>query len=101
MAFLKNLASSVLNSLLSNYFESFENKVVSFSLGGELELTELVIKRNILDNLHLPLKIKFGSVGRLKLVVPWTDLSKKPTTVMLDDVYLIAESNTNNKVIFV
>jgi hypothetical protein len=63
---LNKLASSILNSFLSNYFESFQNKVVNFSLGGDIELTELEVKKDVLDGLRLPIQIKFGSLGRLK-----------------------------------
>jgi vacuolar protein sorting-associated protein 13A/C len=94
---LNKLASSILNSFLSNYFESFQNKVVNFSLGGDIELTELEVKKDVLDGLRLPIQIKFGSLGRLKCSVPWAELTKKPTVVYLNQLFLIIEPSTVTK----
>lgn len=84
---LKSLAIPVLNSLLADYVEgSFEEKLVSFSLSGKMELKELelkvvpsplslfhcprsplMIKRTILDQYNMGFTLTRGVASRITL----------------------------------
>jgi len=84
--------ATMLQSFLGEYFEegSFSRKKLSVGAwDGSVVLTDLRLKKHALDVLNLPLEIKVGTIGQLKLEIPWSRLGTKPLTVVADRVLLL------------
>jgi vacuolar protein sorting-associated protein 13A/C len=71
---IRSIATSALRSILKNYAKGFNEETVKFSISGELQLDNIELHENVLEMLDLPLVLKRGVIGQLKLVIPWTDL---------------------------
>jgi len=95
---LKGLASKVLNSILDDYVEGFQDKIVDFTFSGELQLKDLTIKKSILDRFYLPVQLKQGAIGKMTLNVPWTDLTSKPTIIYIEDMFFLVTPKDMNKI---
>ncbi len=59
-----------------------------------MNLENLKVQPSSLDFLHLPITVKFGSVGRLHLKANWAKLSSVPVQVVLERVFLVAGPKT-------
>ncbi|KAI5072395.1 hypothetical protein GOP47_0012501 [Adiantum capillus-veneris] len=53
------------------------------------------LKPEALNALKLPVKVKAGFLGSVKLKVPWSKLGKEPVIVLLDRIFVLAEPQTN------
>ncbi|RCH94872.1 hypothetical protein CU097_000818, partial [Rhizopus azygosporus] len=58
---------------------------------GEVNLSNLKLRKDALDKLDLPISVSEGYLGELKLVIPWSNLRSEPVKVIIDHVYLLAE----------
>lgn len=58
-------------------------------LSGNVVIENVQLKPNIIESLDLPVKIKFSSVGKLILKVPWNKLSSAPVEVTLEDILIV------------
>jgi len=84
--------ATMLQSFLGEYFEEGSFSREKLSVGawdGSVVLTDLRLKKHALDVLNLPLEIKVGTIGQLKLEIPWSRLGTKPLTVVADRVLLL------------
>nr|GEU60561.1 pleckstrin (PH) domain superfamily protein [Tanacetum cinerariifolium] len=52
------------------------------------------LKPEALNALKLPIKVKAGFLGSVKLKVPWSRIGQEPVLVYLDRIYLLAEPET-------
>ncbi|PKI53522.1 hypothetical protein CRG98_026067 [Punica granatum] len=52
------------------------------------------LKPEALNALKLPVKVKAGFLGSVKLKVPWSRLGQDPVLVYLDRIFLLAEPAT-------
>ena len=43
----------------------------------------------MLDDAKLPLRLRFGKIKKLHIVVPWTKLSSAPVEIVLETLILI------------
>ncbi|GKD04830.1 pleckstrin domain superfamily protein, partial [Tanacetum coccineum] len=59
-----------------------------------VELTNMQLKPEALNALKLPIKVKAGFLGSVKLKVPWSRIGQEPVLVYLDRIYLLAEPET-------
>ncbi|KAG0604101.1 hypothetical protein M758_10G145000 [Ceratodon purpureus] len=53
------------------------------------------LKPEALNALKLPIKVKAGFLGSVKLKVPWSRLGQEPVVVELDRIFVLAEPSTN------
>eukprot|EP00808_Paulinella_micropora_P013263 g68077.t1 len=89
---LESLVTSLLNQYLGMFIEGLDPEQLQMNVwSGEVDLQNLKLKSSCLDQLHLPIKLKAGSVGRLRLALNWAKLSSEPVKVELSDIYLISE----------
>ena len=58
---------------------------------GYLVLENLQLKADLFDYLKVPLKLSYGTIGRLEIRIPWSNLGNEPAVVVVDRVYLLAE----------
>eukprot|EP00808_Paulinella_micropora_P000973 g79679.t1 len=89
---LESLVTSLLNKYLGMYIEGLDPEQLQMNVwSGNVDLKNLKLKSSCLDQLHLPIKVKLGYVGRLHLSLNWRKLSSEPVQIELEDVYLVSE----------
>jgi len=57
---------------------------------GDIELYNIELKPSALDDLHLPISVTRGLVGKVLLKIPWTSLTEDPVRVEVENLYLQA-----------
>ena len=57
---------------------------------GAVELEKLPLKKDALKKLNLPIEVKSGFIGKLKIEIPFRHLKSQPWVVQVDQLYLIA-----------
>uniref|UniRef100_A0A3Q7HU81 Uncharacterized protein n=1 Tax=Solanum lycopersicum TaxID=4081 RepID=A0A3Q7HU81_SOLLC len=62
--------------------------------GSDVELVNMQLKPEALNALKLPVKVKAGFLGSVRLKVPWSRLGQDPVLVHLDRIFLLAEPAT-------
>lgn len=88
---LEGLVANLLNRFLGMYVRNFDPKQLNVGIwSGDVKLTNLELRREALDQLHLPLNVIEGHLGQLTLSIPWSNLKGKPVRVNIEDVYLLA-----------
>ena len=58
---------------------------------GYVVLEQLVLKRELLAVLNLPISLSYGVVGRFELRIPWGNLGVEPVVVVIDRLHLVLE----------
>ncbi|KAJ6427054.1 hypothetical protein OIU84_022618 [Salix udensis] len=92
---LEDQVASLLQRLLGNYVRGFNKEALKISVWqGDVELTNMQLKPEALNALKLPVKVKAGFLGSVKLKVPWSRLGQDPVLVCLDRIFLLAEPAT-------
>ncbi|KAL5336775.1 hypothetical protein BJX70DRAFT_400270 [Aspergillus crustosus] len=88
---LEGLVANLLNRFLGIYVKNFDAGQLNIGIwSGDVKLRNLELRREALDQLHLPLNVVEGHVGELTLSIPWSNLRGKPVKVDIEDVYLLA-----------
>ena len=88
---LEGLVANLLNRFLGMYVKNFDPKQLNVGIwSGDVKLRNLELRREALDQLHLPLNVVEGHLGELTLSIPWSNLRGKPVKVDIQDVYLLA-----------
>lgn len=88
---LEGLVSNLLNRFLGMYVQNFDPKQLNVGIwSGDVKLRDLELRREALDQLHLPINVVEGHLGSLTLQIPWSNLRGKPVRVNIEDVYLLA-----------
>jgi hypothetical protein len=97
---LEKVVSSLLERVLGEFVEGFDGHVnlSLFSTTSGIELKNLRVKKDALNAIMpLPVQVQSGTVGRVKLSVPWSSLLSKPTVIAISDIYAVAApSNAYN-----
>jgi vacuolar protein sorting-associated protein 13A/C len=95
----EGLVTSILNKYLGQFIENFRESDVNIGiLGGDVNLTNLIVKGSGLDFLRLPIKVKYGFVGSLVIKANWRSLSSRPVEIILSDVFVVAGNRTSFQV---
>jgi vacuolar protein sorting-associated protein 13A/C len=88
---LEGLVANLLNRFLGMYVQNFDAKQLNVGIwSGDVKLRDLELRREALDQLHLPLNVVEGHLGSLTLSIPWSNLRGKPLKVNIEDVFLLA-----------
>ena len=53
-------------------------------------MEKLPLKKDALNKLNLPIEVKSGFIGKLKIQIPFRHLKSQPWVVQVDQLYLIA-----------
>ncbi|KAL6543920.1 hypothetical protein OROGR_010417 [Orobanche gracilis] len=92
---LEDQVAHLLQRYLGNYVRGLNKEDLKISVWqGDVELTNMQLKPEALNALKLPLKVKAGFLGSVKLKVPWSRLGQDPVLVYLDRIFLLAEPAT-------
>ncbi|KAK6918056.1 Vacuolar protein sorting-associated protein 13, DH-like domain [Dillenia turbinata] len=76
---------------LGRYVKNFQTEQLKIALWKEevaLENFELILEA--FDYLQLPFALKRGTVGKLRIKIPWKKLGREPIVITLEDVLLCA-----------
>ena len=88
---LEGLVANLLNRFLGMYVKNFDAKQLNVGIwNGDVKLRSLELRREALDQLHLPVNVVEGHLGQLTMSIPWTNLRGKPVRVNIEDVFLLA-----------
>ncbi|KAL0131079.1 hypothetical protein PUN28_002577 [Cardiocondyla obscurior] len=88
---LEGLVAWVLNNYLGKYVENLNTDQLSIALlSGEVELENLPLKREALRHIGLPMEIKAGFIGKVRLQVPVTQIRSASWVIGIEQLYLVA-----------
>ncbi|KAI9821462.1 MAG: hypothetical protein M1832_003308 [Thelocarpon impressellum] len=88
---LEGLVAPLLNRFLGMYIRNFDPTQLRLGIwNGDVKLQDLELRREALDQLHLPINVVEGHIGQLKLTIPWANLKGKAVEVFIQDVFLLA-----------
>ncbi|XP_027361593.1 uncharacterized protein LOC113869468 [Abrus precatorius] len=92
---LEDQVAYLLQRYLGNYVRGLSKEALKISVWkGDVELKNMQLKPEALNALKLPVKVKAGFLGSVKLKVPWSRLGQDPVLVYLDRIFLLAEPAT-------
>ncbi|KAK5174294.1 Vacuolar protein sorting-associated protein 13 [Saxophila tyrrhenica] len=88
---LESLVANLLNRFLGLYVRNFDPKQLNVGIwSGDVKLRDLELRREALDQFHLPLNVVEGHISSLTLTIPWSNLRGKPVRINIEDVFLLA-----------
>ncbi|KAB0794994.1 hypothetical protein PPYR_11833 [Photinus pyralis] len=88
---LEGLVAWVLNNYLGKYVENLNTDQLSIALlSGEVELENLPLRKDALRHLGLPLIIKSGFIGKIKLQIPVRQIRSAPWVIIIEQMYVVA-----------
>ncbi|XP_020286741.1 vacuolar protein sorting-associated protein 13D isoform X3 [Pseudomyrmex gracilis] len=88
---LEGLVAWVLNNYLGKYVENLNTDQLSIALlSGEVELENLPLKREALRHIGLPVEIKAGFIGKVRLQVPVRQIRTASWVIGIEQLYLVA-----------
>lgn len=88
---LESLVANLLNRFLGLYVRNFDPKQLNVGIwSGDVKLRDLELRREALDQFHLPLNVVEGHISSLVLQIPWSNLRGKPVRINIEDVFLLA-----------
>ncbi|XP_011264993.1 vacuolar protein sorting-associated protein 13D isoform X1 [Camponotus floridanus] len=88
---LEGLVAWVLNNYLGKYVENLNTDQLSIALlSGEVELENLPLKREALRHIGLPMEIKAGFIGKVRLQVPVRQIRTASWVIGIEQLYLVA-----------
>ena len=111
----ERLLERVLQRSLGKYIEDLDRRQLSVSVSlflnakskppcmlsqvwsGKIELENLNLKRNLIEQLRLPVNLLMGKIGKLKISVPWNNLSSKPVEVVVESVNIVVTPKGRNE----
>ena len=83
--------ANLLNRFLGMYVRNFDPKQLNVGIwSGEVKLRDLELRREALDQFHLPLNVVEGHISSLTLQIPFSNLRGKPVRINIEDVFLLA-----------
>lgn len=88
---LEGLVAWVLNNYLGKYVENLNTAQLSIALlSGEVELEQLPLRRDALRHLGVPVEIRAGFIGKVRLQVPVRALRSAPWVIAVERLYVVA-----------
>uniref|UniRef100_A0A8D8MD60 Vacuolar protein sorting-associated protein 13D n=1 Tax=Cacopsylla melanoneura TaxID=428564 RepID=A0A8D8MD60_9HEMI len=88
---LERLIAWVLNNYLGKYVENLNTDQLSVALlQGAVELENLPLKKNALRQVGIPVEIKSGYIGKVKLQVPVSQFRSAPWVICIEQLYVVA-----------
>ncbi|XP_048240040.1 vacuolar protein sorting-associated protein 13A-like isoform X2 [Haliotis rufescens] len=87
----ESVVANLLNKYFGKYIQNLDASNLNVSiLQGDAEFTDLQLRPEALSQLDLPIEVKAGYIGHLKLDIPWTSLFSSNIHLFLEDVYILA-----------
>ncbi|KAJ8973736.1 hypothetical protein NQ317_012875 [Molorchus minor] len=91
---LEGVLSIILNKFLGDYVENLDTEQLNVGIwGGDVKLSNLIIKSSALNDLDLPIQCVYGTIGKLVLKIPYKSIYSSPTIICVEDIYLLVVPN--------
>ncbi|KAK3676016.1 Vacuolar protein sorting-associated protein 13 [Recurvomyces mirabilis] len=88
---LESLVANLLNRFLGMYVRNFDPKQLQVGLfSGDVTLRNLELRKEALDQFHLPINVIEGHISSLVLKIPLSNLRGQPVRINIEDVFLLA-----------
>lgn len=86
----ESLVASLLNRYLSDYIDEVDYNNLKLGIfSGTLELLNIKVKPSAMYQFDLPVDVKGGTIGRLKINVSWRNILTKPAVAVLEDLFVL------------
>ncbi|RDW42663.1 hypothetical protein B0I73DRAFT_150485 [Yarrowia lipolytica] len=96
---LESLVATILNRVLGSYVRNFDPNQLNISVwSGDIKLRDLALKKEALDQFHLPVNVVHGHLGELTIQIPWSNLKNKPVKITIDNVFILAVARQQDKI---
>ncbi|RWS28180.1 vacuolar protein sorting-associated protein 13D-like protein [Leptotrombidium deliense] len=93
---LERLVAWVLNAYIGEYFGNVNTDQLSIALHqGEVELEGLPLKVESLRHWGLPVDVKAGYIGKIRVKVPVYRIRSEPWSISIEELYIVAHSLTD------
>ncbi|KAF7280409.1 hypothetical protein GWI33_006075 [Rhynchophorus ferrugineus] len=87
---LEGLAAWILNNYLGKYVYLNTDQLSIALLSGKVELENVPLKTDALRHLGLPVRIRAGFIGKVKLQIPVRQIRSAPWVIAFDKLYVVA-----------
>ncbi|CAH1112949.1 unnamed protein product [Psylliodes chrysocephalus] len=88
---LEGAVARVLNQLLGKYVVDLDTENLNVGIfSGQVQLTDLKLKPEALYELNLPIEVRVGTIGKIRLQIPWTSLWSQPIIINIEDLHIVA-----------
>ena len=88
--FLETQVANLLEKVLGPFVIGLDKQSLNLSVwSGEVLLRDLQLKTEALDALPIPVKAIGGTLGEVRVTVPWRKLGKEPLIISIDRVFLL------------
>jgi hypothetical protein len=95
---LESLLEKVLNSILGTYVEKFKSDQIHLAImSGTVDIEDIQIKKDLMAQLGYPFKLVHGTIGRIKLQIPWRNLLQAPVEVLIEGVKIELEPENEDQ----
>ena len=92
---MNSALATVLNKVLGDFVEGFNGEQLNVSLfSGKLQLEKMLIRPQAIDQLGLPVVLRYGIINSIEATIPWTALGSSPLKVEVRGVYLLFRPRT-------
>uniref|UniRef100_A0A913HS02 Vacuolar protein sorting-associated protein 13A n=1 Tax=Strongyloides stercoralis TaxID=6248 RepID=A0A913HS02_STRER len=86
----ESIVADLLNRFLGDFVDNLDASQLNIGIwGGDVKLKDLDVKETALDDLDLPVKLKFGYLSTLILKIPWKNLYTEPVIADIEGLHLI------------
>ena len=84
------VADRVLHRVLGKFISGIDKDSLNLNLSkGDIALHSLSLNLDTFEALDLPLAVAGGTLGEVRVKVPWNNLGKEPMRIVIDRVYLL------------
>ena len=86
----ESLLESILQKFLGKFIQGLNSQNLKLGVwSGKVVIENVSIKPEVLEMFEIPIALRFSSIGKLSLNVPWSSLSSSPVEVFLEKVFII------------
>lgn len=86
----EGIVASLLNRYLSNYIDEVDYNNLKLGIfSGTLELLNIKVKPSALYQFDLPVDVKYGKIGKLKINISWKNILTKPAVAHVEDLFVL------------
>ncbi|CAL7938935.1 unnamed protein product [Xylocopa violacea] len=86
----ESIVAELLNKVLGEYIQNLDYTQLKLSLwGGDVVLTDLLIKETALDVLDLPIRLEYGRLGKLILKIPFKDMWNGQIDAIVEELFIL------------
>ena len=90
-SYLERAVADVLQKVLGTFVKGIDKDSLKLSIwSGDVKLTGLELRTEVLDALPIPVKVLGASLGEVRVVVPWRNLlGKDPLIITIDQLLVV------------